>query len=98
MIRRPPRSTLFPYTTLLRTHAIVPLEEVLTPAPSGRRPRVAITFDDAYQGAIAIGVEELARRGGPAALFVVPAFGGGGSFWWEPLGRDGGGGLDPGPA
>ncbi len=80
---------------LLRTHAIVPLEEVLTPAPSGRRPRVAITFDDAYQGAIAIGVEELARRGVPATLFVVPAFVGGRSFWWDALARDEGGGLDP---
>ena len=68
---------------LLRTHAIVPLEEVLTPAPSGRRPRVAITFDDAYRGAVVIGVEELAKRGVPATLFVVPAFVGRGPFWWD---------------
>src|SRR2546422_11027636 len=31
MIRRPPRSTLFPYTTLFRSH-------VLRPAPVGQKP------------------------------------------------------------
>src|SRR2546428_13167697 len=31
MIRRPPRSTLFPYTTLFRSHLIVPAQE---PAPA----------------------------------------------------------------
>src|SRR2546429_7112241 len=31
MIRRPPRSTLFPYTTLFRSHGTA------TPAPQGRR-------------------------------------------------------------
>src|SRR6266536_2090315 len=34
MIRRPPRSTLFPYTTLFRSPAR------LRPAPRGRLPRV----------------------------------------------------------
>src|SRR3989454_12415715 len=130
MIRRPPRSTLFPYTTLfrsaglvhgglaklgrvrrrehtlvltyhnivpersppfgdrslhlprplfvrqleqlLRTHAVVPLEDVLAPARPSHRPRVAITFDDAYRGATVMGVEELTKRGLPATLFVVP--------------------------
>src|SRR2546426_3184940 len=32
MIRRPPRSTLFPYTTLFRSHALVEL------FPEGREP------------------------------------------------------------
>src|SRR2546422_5185458 len=67
---------------LLRTHAIVPLQVVLTPAPSARRPRGALTYDDAYQGAIAIGVEEVARRGGRATLVVAPGFVGGRGFWW----------------
>src|SRR2546426_7331772 len=53
MIRRPPRSTLFPYTTLFRS----PLEDVLAPARPSHRPRVAITFDDAYRGATVMGVE-----------------------------------------
>jgi peptidoglycan/xylan/chitin deacetylase (PgdA/CDA1 family) len=68
---------------LLRTHAVVPLEEIFTPAPPGRRPRVALTFDDAYRGAVDIGVAELAKRGVPATLFVVPAFVGRGPFWWD---------------
>src|SRR5689334_24384863 len=38
MIRRPPRSTLFPYTTLFRSGEKVPLlEEVLAAIPEGRR-------------------------------------------------------------
>jgi len=80
---------------LLRTHAVVPLDEILTPAPApGRRPRVAITFDDAYRGAVDIGVPELAKRGIPATLFVVPGFVGGGPFWWDAVAAEGGG-VDP---
>src|SRR2546426_6829550 len=36
MIRRPPRSTLFPYTTLFRSHLPV-LEHVLHALPDGQR-------------------------------------------------------------
>src|SRR2546421_11781467 len=37
MIRRPPRSTLFPYTTLFRSHQDVPYELLLTAlSESGR--------------------------------------------------------------
>src|SRR5438067_6094454 len=38
MIRRPPRSTLFPYTTLFRSPEVMPCS---TPPPSPRRRRVA---------------------------------------------------------
>jgi peptidoglycan/xylan/chitin deacetylase (PgdA/CDA1 family) len=83
---------------LLRTHTIVPLPEVLTSPPPGRaRPRVALTFDDAYRGAATIGVEELARRGLPATLFVVPAFVGRGSFWWDAVANAHGLGVDQVP-
>src|SRR5437588_6004747 len=37
MIRRPPRSTLFPYTTLFRSRRHGPLPRLLD--PGGRRPR-----------------------------------------------------------
>src|SRR2546429_5484455 len=37
MIRRPPRSTLFPYTTLFRSHP--PPEPAPRPALRGRQPR-----------------------------------------------------------
>src|SRR2546430_8444734 len=40
MIRRPPRSTLFPYTTLFRSHVgIAPPPPLLLP-PRGTRPRL----------------------------------------------------------
>src|SRR5258708_32917510 len=35
MIRRPPRSTLFPYTTLFRSHGIRPKVRAARPAPPG---------------------------------------------------------------
>src|SRR2546422_8499234 len=33
MIRRPPRSTLFPYTTLFRSHVVLPLPAFVVPLP-----------------------------------------------------------------
>ncbi|MGH7628559.1 MAG: polysaccharide deacetylase family protein, partial [Gemmatimonadales bacterium] len=70
---------------------VLPLPELLrTDRPESSRPQVAITFDDAYQGAVTAGVETLARRGFPATIFVAPAFLGGGSFWWDALaGKEG---------
>jgi peptidoglycan/xylan/chitin deacetylase (PgdA/CDA1 family) len=76
-----------------RTHDVVPLESLEeTTTVSSRRPRAVITFDDACQGAVTVGVDELARRGLPATIFVAPAFVGGGSFWWDAVA--GAGGLD----
>src|SRR5207245_581397 len=64
----PHRSFVHQLDHLLRTCSVVPLAEILTPAPSReRRPRVAITFDDGYRGAVTLAVEELAQRGVPAA-------------------------------
>src|SRR5260221_5207373 len=41
MIRRPPRSTLFPYTTLFRSHAeALAHGRIRRPAPRRRDPRV----------------------------------------------------------
>src|SRR5207248_1166972 len=77
----------------LDTHTIVPLEELLGPSRPGRRPRAAITFDDGYRGTALIGVAELAQRGLPATLFVVPGFVGRGPFWWDALAAEGG--VDP---
>ena len=82
---------------LLSTHEVVPLTELLKRsrgAPS--RPSVAITFDDGYRGAVTIGVEELARRGMPATIFVCPAFIGGHPFWWDTLTPPGAPGLEAG--
>src|ERR1035441_4755432 len=40
MIRRPPRSTLFPYTTLFRSHASGGADAEASGEPAGRRGRI----------------------------------------------------------
>jgi peptidoglycan/xylan/chitin deacetylase (PgdA/CDA1 family) len=75
----------------LSRHAeIVPLEQALA-APAGGRPRMAITFDDAYRGAVTLGVDELSRRGLPATIFTAPGLLGGHAFWWDALAEPGAG-------
>jgi peptidoglycan/xylan/chitin deacetylase (PgdA/CDA1 family) len=71
---------------LARTHEIVDLDSLLH-APSGRRwrPLAAITFDDAYRGALTCGLDELAARRLPATVFVAPARLGADAFWWDAL-------------
>jgi peptidoglycan/xylan/chitin deacetylase (PgdA/CDA1 family) len=75
--------------TLLQTHDVVTLEEALgltvARGTTRRRPFAAITFDDAYRGALTVGVSELRSRGLPATVFVAPAFIGDGSFWWDAI-------------
>lgn len=68
------------------------LAEIADVAPLDRideagdgRPRVAITFDDAYRGAVMEGVQELSRRGLPATIFVAPGRLNGHVFWWDAL-------------
>ena len=62
---------------------VVPLDR-LDEVGDGR-PRVAITFDDAYRGAVQQGVHELAARGLPATIFVAPGRLNGHVFWWDSL-------------
>lgn len=65
---------------------VVPLESILDEdSPGDPRPRVAITWDDAYAGALAVGLEELVSRGMPATFFVSPGRLGGQAFWWDLL-------------
>ncbi len=49
------------------------------------RPRVVITIDDAYRGAVSVGVRELAVRSLPATIFVAPARLNNHVFWWDAL-------------
>ena len=49
------------------------------------RPRVAITFDDAYRGAVNEGIQELVARGFPATIFVAPGRLNDHVFWWDAL-------------
>ncbi|MDQ3244637.1 MAG: hypothetical protein M3Q09_12990, partial [Gemmatimonadota bacterium] len=82
---------------LQETHDVIPLAEAITSHWNpGQRPRVAITFDDAYRGAVTVGVEELVARSLPATIFVAPAFVGGGTFWWDALAAADSGSLDAG--
>jgi peptidoglycan/xylan/chitin deacetylase (PgdA/CDA1 family) len=69
---------------LVRDYDVVPLDRILEDTGARRaRPRVAITLDDAYRGAMTVGVEELEQRGLPATVFVAPALVGGPGFWWD---------------
>jgi peptidoglycan/xylan/chitin deacetylase (PgdA/CDA1 family) len=62
---------------------VVPLARI--DDPGNGRPRVAITFDDAYRGAVSVGVSELAARSLPATIFVAPARLNNHVFWWDAL-------------
>jgi peptidoglycan/xylan/chitin deacetylase (PgdA/CDA1 family) len=76
---------------LLRDHfPVVSLAEIGTRAPQGK-PLVAITFDDAYRGALEFAVPELVARGLPATIFVCPGLIGEQGFWWDRLSQPGGG-------
>lgn len=70
---------------LRRTYDIVPLTKIFHQQRKHRRPRAAITFDDAYHGAVTAGVKEVVERDLPATIFVAPAFIGGSPFWWDLL-------------
>ena len=62
---------------------VVPLERI--DEPGDGRPRVAITIDDAYRGAVNVGARELVERGLPATIFVPPGRLGNHVFWWDAL-------------
>jgi peptidoglycan/xylan/chitin deacetylase (PgdA/CDA1 family) len=68
---------------LSATHAIVPLREFLDADRRGGKPLAAITFDDAYRGAVELGVQELLRRDLPCTVFVPPGLLGCEGFWWD---------------
>jgi peptidoglycan/xylan/chitin deacetylase (PgdA/CDA1 family) len=90
-----PQSDFASQLDLLQQRAeVVPLANLLfAPAPGGKRPLVAITFDDAYRGALTAGLAELRARSLPATVFVAPAFVGQGGFWWDEMVPPGTGGL-----
>ena len=62
---------------------VVALERI--DEPDDGRPRVAITIDDAYRGAVNVGARELAARSLPATIFVAPARLNNHVFWWDAL-------------
>jgi peptidoglycan/xylan/chitin deacetylase (PgdA/CDA1 family) len=78
---------------LTASHDVVALDALDGP-PSGARPRAAITFDDAYAGAIRYGLPALAARGLPGTIFVSPGILGRPACWWDRLANPTTG-LDP---
>jgi peptidoglycan/xylan/chitin deacetylase (PgdA/CDA1 family) len=77
--------------SLALSHEIVPIDELLTDVGS-TRTRVAITFDDAYFGALTVGVHELEKRRLPATIFVSPALLAS-CPWWDILADKTSGGV-----
>lgn len=80
---------------LAESYDVVPIGALAEPvdeegyAASGR-PRVIITFDDAYAGALTAGVQELVKRRMPATIFVAPGLLGT-VPWWDILAEESGG-------
>lgn len=75
---------------LSRTHHVVALPTLLEAVEGGGgheqdRPMAAITFDDAYRGAIQIALPWLHSRSLPATVFVAPRLLGDRSTWWDRL-------------
>jgi len=71
-------------------HRIVSLDTLGEEGAADVAPRVAITFDDAYVGAVLTALPELARRGLPCTVFISAGMMGRHSFWWDRLaGEDG---------
>lgn len=62
---------------------VISLEDVGKGHPRGIRPRVALTFDDAYVGAMELAAGELKRRELPGTFFVCPGLLSSGAFWWD---------------
>jgi peptidoglycan/xylan/chitin deacetylase (PgdA/CDA1 family) len=69
---------------LRATHDVVSLEQLDAPATSGR-PRAAITFDDAYAGALLLALPAVLELGFPATIFVAPDLLGRDAMWWDLL-------------
>ena len=73
---------------LRRMGSIVSLPELLERIEARRPVRglFAITFDDAYEGVLRLGLPVLEAHRAPATVFAVSAaLAGGGRFWWDRL-------------
>jgi peptidoglycan/xylan/chitin deacetylase (PgdA/CDA1 family) len=80
---------------LLQEHCrVVSLEQIVAGVSDAHRPAVAITFDDAYRGAVELALPELLHRGLPATVFVAPGLLGVTVTWWDALGELAGEGAE----
>lgn len=67
-------------------YRVIPLRELVARLAGGRSMRglAALTFDDAYAGALTLAWPLLRELGLPATMFIVAdAPGGGTPFWWD---------------
>ena len=78
---------------LSATHEVIALAAIYE-KPRGVRPRAVITFDDAYSGALSVGIGELEQRNLPATVFVAPGLFGT-ATWWDRLAELAGGAVPP---
>lgn len=76
------------------THEVVSLDVLLRGSSEFERPAAVITFDDAYAGALEVGIPEVVTRGMPATVFISPGLLGSNGFWWDLLADPASGGLD----
>ena len=71
---------------LAEAFEVVPLDQAFGPVNAeSEKPRAAITFDDAYDGAISVAIPELWRRRLPATVFAISEAEPGQTFWWDAL-------------
>src|SRR3989475_13212295 len=75
MIRRPPRSTLFPYTTLFRAVTVVPAETVTThvPVPEQPPPLQPVKAEPAAGVAVNVTTVPLVKLAEHVAPQLIPA-------------------------
>src|SRR3989449_5871758 len=84
MIRRPPRSTLFPYTTLFRSiYGVLKTQDAVTPMPGLVVPFVTFTLLYCFLGVIVVWLLYRHIIRSPAVpewrgVFIPPRGGGGG--------------------
>lgn len=67
---------------------VVPLRRLLA-GEKTTRPLAAITFDDAYRGAVRMGIPWLAEARIPSTIFACPGFADGSEMWWDVLATNG---------
>lgn len=69
-------------------HEVVPLAEAVATTRAGRRPRVAVTFDDGYRHLLETALPVLERYGFPATVFVPTRWIGDRNTWDPPSACD----------
>src|SRR2546430_11082912 len=71
MIRRPPRSTLFPYTTLFRSGAFIPVSEDAGMIEAVRAGALSIEKLEAWTSVCSVGIDMVAVPGATSAETIA---------------------------